>query len=90
MKNNKLISKTEQEFRSEKHNIFSQEINNIALRSNDDKRIKSIDSVGTYAYETSKDLICKKEKNKCDNITKQCKKRLTLIILQKEILKNMI
>ena len=90
MKNNKLISKTEQEFRSEKHNIFSQEINNIALRSNDDKRIKSIDSVGTYAYETSKDLICKKGKNKYDNITKQCKKRLTLIILQKEILKNMI
>ena len=90
MKNNKLISKTEQEFRSEKHNIFTEEINNIALRSNDDKRIKSIDSVGTYAYETSKDLISKKEKNKCDNITKQCKKRLTLMILQKEILKKMI
>ena len=38
--------------------------------SNDDKRIESIDSIATYAYGTSQDLVCKKEKTKC--ITKQC------------------
>ena len=39
-----------------------EEINKIALSSNDDKRMWSIDSIGTYAHGTSKDLICKKEK----------------------------
>ena len=37
IKNNKLISKTQQRFRSEKHNIFTVEINKIALISNDNK-----------------------------------------------------
>ena len=31
--------KTQQIFRSEKHNGFTEEINKIALSSNDDKRI---------------------------------------------------
>ena len=35
--------------------------------------MQSIDSIETYAYGTSKDLICKKEKNKCNNIIKQFK-----------------
>ena len=53
--------KTQQKFRSEKHNVFTEEINSISLNSNDDRRIQSIDSVETYAYETSKDLVCKKQ-----------------------------
>ena len=32
------------------------------LCASDDKRIQSIDSIETYAYGKSKDLICKKEK----------------------------
>ena len=43
------------------HNIFTEEINNIALSSNEDKRKQSIDSIETYAYGRSKDLVCKKE-----------------------------
>ena len=38
------------------HNVFTEVINKIALRSNDDKRMRSIDSIKTYAYGTSKDL----------------------------------
>ena len=37
MKNNKLILKT-QIFKSERHNIFTEEIQKIALSSNDDKK----------------------------------------------------
>ena len=33
--------------------------------------MQSIDLIETYAYQTSKDLICKKEKIKRDNIIKQ-------------------
>ena len=44
---NKLILKTQQKFESERHNVFTEEINKIALSSNDNKRIKSIDLIET-------------------------------------------
>ena len=50
VKNNKLILKTQQRFKSEKHNVFTEEINKIAVSSNDDNRMRSIDSKETYAY----------------------------------------
>ena len=34
IKNNKLITKTQQRFRSERHNVFTEEINKTALSSN--------------------------------------------------------
>ena len=34
VKNNKLILKANQRFKSEKHNVFTKEINKIALSSN--------------------------------------------------------
>ena len=73
IKNNKLIAKTQQRFGSERHKVFTKEINKIALRSNGNKRIQEIDSIGTYAYVMGKDLICKKEKTKCNNMMKKCK-----------------
>ena len=44
VKNKKLILKTQQRFKSERHNVFTEEINKIGLSSNDDKRMPSIDS----------------------------------------------
>ena len=43
-------------FKSKRHNIFAKEIDKIALTSNDDKRIQSIDSIETYPYGTSRDI----------------------------------
>ena len=56
-KNNKLILKTQQIFK----NDFTEEINEIALSSNDDKIMESIDLIETCAYGTRKDLVGKKE-----------------------------
>ena len=53
--------KTQQRFKSERHNVFTKEINNIALDSNYDSRMESIDSIETYAYRMSKDLVSEKE-----------------------------
>ena len=53
-----------------KDNVFTREINKIALSSNDAKRILSIDSIETYAYETSKYLVSEKEEIKCNYIIK--------------------
>ena len=48
-------------------------MNKMALRSIDDKRMQSIDSIEIYAYGTSKDLISKEEKIKPNNVMKQYK-----------------
>ena len=71
IKYNKLILKTRQRFKSERHNVFTEEINKIALSSNYDKWMQSIDSTESYAYRMNKDLVWKKEKIKCNNIIKQ-------------------
>ena len=73
MKNDKSLLKTQQIFKSERHNVFTEKVNKIALSVNDNKRIKLIDSVETYAYVTSKYLICKKQKTKFINVKKNTK-----------------
>ena len=61
IKSNKLILKTQQRFKSESHNVFTKKINKIALSSNDNKIMQSLDSIETHMkYETSKDLISDK------------------------------
>ena len=65
--------KIQQWFKSERHNVFTEEINKIALSSNDGKRIQSVDSIETYGYGISKNLISEKEEIKCNNIRKRIK-----------------
>ena len=55
IKSNKSILNRQQRFKSEKCNVSTEEINRIALSSNDDNRMHLIDSIETYAYGTSKD-----------------------------------
>ena len=38
IKSNKLVLKTQQRFKSERHNVFTEEINKISLSSNEDKK----------------------------------------------------
>ena len=60
IQNNKLVLKAQQRLRSERHNVFTEEVNKIALRSNDDKRMESIDLIKTYASGMNKNLVRKK------------------------------
>ena len=71
MRNNKKIKKTQQIFKSEKHNAFTEEVNEIAY---DNKIMQSIDSIEIYAYRSSKDLVTGKEEIKCNNVIKRYKK----------------
>ena len=49
----------------------AEEINKIALSSNDDKRMQSIDLIGAYACGMSQDLVSGKEEIKyCNDIIK--------------------
>ena len=63
IKNNKIIfKKTQQRCKNERHNVFTEEINKIALSLNDNKRTQSIHSIEAYAYGTTKNLVSEKEK----------------------------
>ena len=64
-----------------KGNVFTGEINKIALNSNHGKTMQSFDLIGTNAYGTSKYLVKEKEEIKYYNIIKQYEKRLILIML---------
>ena len=61
LKSNKLILKSKQIFRIEKYDVFTEKVKKIAVSANDDDEIiQSINLIETYAYGTTKDLICKK------------------------------
>ena len=46
--NNKIILKSQQRFKREVHNVYTEEINKGALSSNDDKRVQTFDKIATY------------------------------------------
>ena len=51
--NNKTILKSELRFKSDHHNVHTEEVNKIALSSNDDNRLQTFDRVTTYPYGTN-------------------------------------
>ena len=53
IRNNNSILKTQQRFKSERHNVFTKEINMIKSSSNDDKKMQSINLIESYPYGTS-------------------------------------
>ena len=62
--------KIKQIFKSNSHNVYTEEINKISLSSHYDIIMQSIDSIETYAYRTSKDLVSEKEEIEYNNIIK--------------------
>ena len=59
--NEKTILKSQQRFKSDCHNVYTEEINKIALNSNDDKRLLTFDKITTYPYGTNAFKVCKSE-----------------------------
>ena len=51
--NNKTILKSQRRFRSDHHDVYTEEVNKIALNSNDDKRLQTFGRVATYPYGTN-------------------------------------
>ena len=48
--NDKTILKLQQRFKSDCHNVYTEQINKIALSSNNDKRLQKFDKITTYPY----------------------------------------
>ena len=58
---NEIILKSQQRFKSERHDLYTEEINKIALSSNDDKRLQTFDRITSYPYGVSTGKVCKTE-----------------------------
>ena len=48
--NDEVILKSQQRFVSKKHDVYTENINKIALSNNDDKRIVSLNKISSYPY----------------------------------------
>ena len=59
--NNQIILKSQQRFKSEPHKVYAEEINKIALSSNDDKRLQTFDRITSYPYGASTGKVCETE-----------------------------
>ena len=59
--NDKIIIKSQQRFKSDHHVVYTVEVNKIALSSNDDKRLQTLDKVTTYRHGTNVFKVCKSE-----------------------------
>ena len=51
--NNRVILQSQQRFKSDYHNVVTEQTNKIALNSNDDKRLQTFDKITTYPYGAS-------------------------------------
>ena len=70
---NEVLLRSQHRFRSDHHKVYTEELNKIALSSNDHERIQTFDKVTTYPYGTNTFMVCRNEmllKNKviCDQV----------------------
>ena len=58
---NKVLYRSQQRFRSDHHKVYTEEVNKIAVSSNDNKIIQKFDRVTTYPYSTNVFKVCEHE-----------------------------
>ena len=66
--NDKILLKSKQSFKSYYHDVYIEEINKIALSSNDDKRLETSDRITTYPYGTNAFKVCESEILRCKRL----------------------
>ena len=59
--NKKIILNSQQRFKSDHYMVYTEEVNKIALCSNDDKRLQTFDKGTTYPYGTNTIKVCESE-----------------------------
>ena len=55
--NIKTVQRSQERFKSYYHNMYTEEVNETALSSNDDKRLQTFDMITTYPYGTNEMMI---------------------------------
>ena len=65
---NKTVYRSQQRFKSYNHNVYTEDINKIALKSNDDERLQKFDRITTYPYEANDSKVCESERLTVKNL----------------------
>ena len=65
----KIIPRSQQRFTSDHHRVYPEEVNKIALSSNDDKRLQTFDRITTYPYGMNVFKVCEREMLLSEKIT---------------------
>ena len=61
MFNDKVMLKSQQRFKSDYDNEYTEQINEIALSSNHDKRLQTFDRITSHPYGTNAFKACENE-----------------------------
>ena len=55
--NNKTVYRSQERFKSYYHDVYTEEVNKIALSSNDDEKLQTSNKITTYPYGTKEMII---------------------------------
>ena len=73
--NDKTVYRSQQRFKSHNHDVYTEEVNKVALSSNDDKRLQTFDRITNYPYGTNAFKVCENEMLEVKNLfLKNCNK----------------
>ena len=61
MLTNKNVYRSQQRLKSYNNNVYTEEVNKIVLSANDDKRLKTYDTIAAYPYGTNAFKVCESE-----------------------------
>ena len=59
--NNKTVYRSKERFKSYNHDVYTEEVNKIALSNNDDKRLQTFDGITRYPYGLNSLKVCESE-----------------------------
>ena len=59
--NNKNVYRSQQRFKSYNHDVYTEEVNKVAISNNDDKRIQTSNGIETYPYGTNTFKVCESQ-----------------------------
>ena len=59
--NNKIIMRLQMRFKSDHHDVYTEETNKIVLNSGDNKRLQTFDGIRTYPYGANAFKVCVSE-----------------------------
>ena len=55
------MRKSQLRFKSDLHEVYTKEVNKVALRNTDNERSQTFDGVTTYSYRTNAFKVCESE-----------------------------
>ena len=63
--NNKNVYRSQQIFKSNNYDVYTEEFNKISLSANGGKRLQTYDRIKTYPYGTNAFKVCESEMLNC-------------------------